>query len=206
MSDERLPRPPQTLILASGNHGKLTELRELMAHLPCTIRPVSEFCSRSPEETGTTFVENAIIKARHACEVSGHAAIADDSGIIVDALSGEPGVRSARFAGPEASDEDNLVLLLKRLEGIPETERGARFVSVVVCMRHANDPLPLVAEGVWEGYVTRAPRGENGFGYDPVFGLHGRVQTPAELPPEEKNELSHRGQALRRLLRAAGWT
>lgn len=205
MSDEQAIALPQSLILASGNRGKLAELRALMADLPCTIRPISDFCSRSPQETGTTFVENAIIKARHACEVSGHAAVADDSGIVVDALNGEPGVHSARFAGAGASDEENLRLLLKRMEGVPVAERSAQFVSVMVLMRHAGDPLPVMAEGVWHGRVIDVPRGDNGFGYDPIFGLLGREQTSAELLPQEKNDLSHRGQALRRLLRSAGW-
>lgn len=196
---------PERLILASGNQGKLVELRAMMSHLPCGISPISEFSSHEPEETGTTFVENAIIKARHACEVSGCAAVADDSGIIVDALNGQPGVWSARFAGVGAGDEANLRLLLERLEGVPPAQRTARFVSIVVLMRHMDDPLPIVAEGIWEGHIIDSPRGENGFGYDPIFGLPGRPETSAEIAPEEKNHLSHRGQALRAMLRAAGW-
>ena len=197
---------PEHLVLASGNAGKLAELKDLMRGVACEVSPLSRYSGDNPEEPGEAFVENAIIKARFACQVSGLPAIADDSGIIVDALRGRPGVRSARFAGPDATDQENLELLLKEMQGVPEARRTARFVSVVAYMEHAADPLPLIAVGLWEGFILEEARGENGFGYDPIFGLFDDSRSSAELAPAEKNARSHRGQALRGLLDMAGWS
>lgn len=187
----------QKIVLASGNPGKIREIQALLADHP--IVPQSEFSISDAEETGTTFVENAIIKARHASLHSGLPAIADDSGLVVDALDGAPGVFSARYAGPGSSDQDNLQKLLRELEGVPEAQRGARFICVLVFMLHPADPTPVIAQGVWEGRILTRPAGSNGFGYDPVFWVPTHHCASAELPPEVKNSLSHRGQALRSL-------
>ncbi len=187
------------LVLASGNLGKLREIATMLAGLPITVRAQSDFAVSSVEETGTTFVENAIIKARHAARVSGRAALADDSGIAVDALGGAPGVYSARYAGSAASDEDNLRKLLDDTAALPDDARGCRFICVMVAMRDADDPLPVIATGIWSGQLLRAPRGTGGFGYDPIFLVPSHNCSSAELPSELKNELSHRGQALRKL-------
>lgn len=187
----------QKIVLASGNAGKIREIQAMLPEHP--IVPQSDFAVGEVAETGTTFVENAIIKARHAALHSGLPAIADDSGLVVDALDGAPGVYSARYAGPGSSDQANLVKLLQDLEGVAETERGARFICVLVFMRHAADPTPLIAQGVWEGRIMTQAAGGNGFGYDPVFWVPTHGCASAELPPEVKNALSHRGQALRRL-------
>ena len=188
------------LVLASGNAGKLREIAAMLAGLPITVRAQSDFAIGSVEETGTTFVENAIIKARHAARVSGRPALADDSGIAVDALGGAPGVYSARYAGIDASDEANLRKLLEATADLPEEARVCRFVCVMVAMRDADDPLPVIATGIWPGQLLRAPRGDGGFGYDPIFLVPGQGCSSAELPPARKNELSHRGQALRVLI------
>lgn len=187
----------QKIVLASGNAGKIREIQALLANHP--IAPQSDYAISDAEETGTTFVENAIIKARHAAQISALPAIADDSGLVVDALNGAPGVYSARFAGPGSSDQDNLQHLLKALEGVPEAQRRARFICVLVFMQHAADPTPVIAEGVWEGRILERPVGSNGFGYDPVFWVPTHRCASAELPPEVKNALSHRGQALHKL-------
>lgn len=152
------------------------------------------------KETGLTFVENAIIKARNAALHCNLPALADDSGLVVDALQGAPGVISARYAGIGASDQDNLVKLLEDMDGVPDRQRSARFVCVIVFMRHAQDPVPVIAQGVWEGSILKRPVGENGFGYDPVFWVPDKGCASAELSPEDKNAISHRGQALHRLL------
>ena len=154
------------------------------------------------EETGTTFLANALLKARHAAAVSGLSALADDSGIEVDALGGRPGVWSARYAGPHANDADNLALLLRELASVPDPQRGARYRCALVYVRHAADPDPVIATGVWEGRVLAAPRGRGGFGYDPVFEPEGFAVTAAQMPAAQKNALSHRAQALRALLAA----
>jgi XTP/dITP diphosphohydrolase len=197
------------LVLASGNAGKLREIAAMLDGLAITVRAQAEFAVSSVDETGTTFVENAIIKARHAARVSGLAALADDSGIAVDALGGAPGVYSARYAGVDASDEDNLRKLLAATAHVPDAARACRFVCVMVAMRDADDPLPLIATGIWPGQLLRAPRGDGGFGYDPVFLVPGHGCSSAELAAPVKNELSHRGQALRALramlANAAGW-
>jgi XTP/dITP diphosphohydrolase len=187
----------QKIVLASGNPGKIREIQAMLADHP--IVPQSDFSIGDAEETGTTFVENAIIKARHAALNSGLPAIADDSGLVVDALDGAPGVFSARYAGAGSSDLDNLQKLIKELDGVPEAERNARFICVLVFMHHGADPTPVIAQGVWEGTILTQPAGSNGFGYDPVFWVPTHHCASAELPPEVKNALSHRGQALRSL-------
>jgi XTP/dITP diphosphohydrolase len=187
----------QKIVLASGNPGKIREIQAMLADHP--IVPQSDFSIGDAEETGTTFVENAIIKARHAALNSGLPAIADDSGLVVDALDGAPGVFSARYAGAGSSDLDNLQKLIKELDGVPEAERSARFICVLVFMQHGADPTPVIAQGVWEGTILTQPAGSNGFGYDPVFWVPTHHCASAELPPEVKNALSHRGQALRSL-------
>ena len=184
------------IILASGNRGKLAELTALLGGLPLTLRAQSEFAVAAVEETGLTFVENAIIKARHAAAVTGLAAIADDSGLVVPALDGAPGVRSARYAGSAANDAANLAKLLTALDGVPALARSCSFVCVMVYLRHAADPLPLIATGQWPGQVLDVPRGTGGFGYDPIFLGAGERLSAAELPAAHKNARSHRGQAV----------
>ena len=186
----------QRVVLASGNAGKLRELHALLAPLGLDVVAQSEFNISSVEETGLSFVENAILKARHAARVSGLPAIADDSGIMVDALGGAPGIYSARYAGEGASDAENLDLLLENLRDVPDTKRGARFVCLAVYMSHADDPCPIVCEGIWPGRITHAPRGEDGFGYDPIFHVEDCGCTSAELEPARKNAISHRALAM----------
>ena len=192
------------LVLASGNPGKLRELNAMLADFGYRLRAQSEFGVEPVAETGTTFVENAIIKARHAAAETGLPALADDSGIEVDALDGAPGVYSARFAGANASDDANNALLVEKLRGVPAERRGARYRAVIVLMRHAADPSPLICEGSWEGVIRLEPRGEGGFGYDPYFYLPDLGCTSAELSADEKNRLSHRGQAIAELARRIG--
>jgi len=187
----------QKIVLASGNQGKIREIQAILKDHP--IIPQSQFNVEEAEETGSTFVENAIIKARNAALHCNSAAIADDSGLVVDALNGAPGVISARYAGVAATDQQNLLKLLNDLEDVPAEQRTARFVCVIVLMRHADDPLPLIAEGTWEGTIMTQSAGENGFGYDPVFWVPTHQQASAELAPEVKNSISHRGQALSKL-------
>ncbi len=187
----------QQIVLASGNKGKIKEIQAILKQQ--LVIPQSQFNVEEAEETGSTFVENAIIKARNAALHCNSAAIADDSGLVVDALGGAPGVISARYAGIGASDQDNLLKLLKDLEDIPAEQRTARFVCVIVLMRHANDPLPFIAQGTWEGTILDQPIGENGFGYDPVFWVPSHKKASAELSAEVKNSLSHRGIALAQL-------
>lgn len=188
------------VVLASGNKGKLAEIRSLLEGTGLGVVPQSEFAIVEVAETGLTFVENAILKARAACAGAGLPAIADDSGLEVDFLQGAPGVRSARFAGQGCTDEDNNRLLLERLQDVPEAARSARFRCVMVYLRHSCDPAPIICEGVWEGRIGMRPSGERGFGYDPVFVPSGTSQSAACLVPAEKNRQSHRGQALRRLI------
>ena len=189
------------LVLASGNPGKLRELSAILADLGFDLHPQSEFGVEEVPETGTTFVENAIIKARHAAEQTGLPALADDSGIEVDALDGAPGVYSARFAGNDADDDANNALLVEKLRDVPAGQRSARYRAVIVFMRHAGDPSPLICEGSWEGVIQLSPQGNGGFGYDPYFYLPELGCTSAELSAAEKNRLSHRGQALAELKR-----
>ena len=194
----------QKIVLASNNKGKVREIGQLLAGFDKQVLPQSEFDIEEVDETGLTFVENAILKARNAAEHSGLAAIADDSGLEVDALKGAPGIYSARFAGVGASDEQNLQKLLADIKDIPEAKRTARFQCLMVYMQHGTDPTPLICQGTWEGIITFEPQGDNGFGYDPVFFVPTHHCTSAQLPAETKNELSHRGQALRALVAALG--
>lgn len=187
------------IVLASGNAKKVAELQSLLGELKLTVIPQTQLGVCDAEETGTTFVENAIIKARHAATLTGLPAIADDSGIAVAALNGRPGVYSARFAGEQATDQQNLALLLTELNGVPTEQRQATFWCVLVYLRHAQDPTPLICSGHWQGVITTQPQGEQGFGYDPVFWVPEAGKTAAELTPAEKNHLSHRGKALRQL-------
>jgi XTP/dITP diphosphohydrolase len=188
------------VVLATGNPGKLQELRAMLEPLAIEVVPLSQFTRTAVPETGLTFVENAIIKARHAAQLAKLPAIADDSGLEVDALQGAPGIYSARYAGEHASDEDNLRKLLAVLSGRKAAERSARYCCALVYMRWDNDPFPLISQASWEGRITEAPRGSGGFGYDPIFELAQRSVTVAELPAAEKNQLSHRGKALRGLV------
>ena len=190
------------IVLASSNPGKVREINQLLATLDLHVQPQSEFGVVDAEETGLTFVENAILKARNAAQHTGLPAIADDSGIEVDALNGAPGIYSARFAGDNASDQANLEKLLADLDGVPEIQRSARFQCLMVYMQHASDPTPLICQGTWEGRILPVARGDNGFGYDPVFYVPTHDCSSAELPADIKNALSHRGQALRQLLAA----
>ncbi|MBT3048487.1 MAG: RdgB/HAM1 family non-canonical purine NTP pyrophosphatase [Candidatus Thiodiazotropha sp. (ex Clathrolucina costata)] len=190
------------IVLASNNAGKVREINQLLADAQITVVAQKEFNIPDAIEDGLSFVENAIKKARHAAGLSGLPAIADDSGIEVDALNGAPGIYSARFAGPGASDEANLQKLLTHLEEIPDDQRSARFQCLMVYMRHAEDPTPIICQGTWEGRILHRPQGENGFGYDPIFYVPGHDCSSAELEPAVKNSLSHRGQALQGLLQA----
>lgn len=189
------------VVLASGNRKKLAELQAILRDLDVELVPQGEFAIPDAVEDGHSFVENAIIKARHAARLSGLPAIADDSGIEVDALGGEPGIHSARFAGGHGDDAANNALLLQRLRGVPAEQRTARFQCAIVLVRNANDSMPLVCQGSWEGRILERPRGEHGFGYDPLFLVPGYDCSSAELPPEAKNRISHRAQALQELQR-----
>lgn len=192
----------QKVVLASGNPGKIREIQAILKNHP--IVPQNQWNIAEAEETGTTFVENAILKARHAAFQCQLPAIADDSGLVVDALDGAPGVISARYAGVGATDEQNVAKLLAALEGVPEPQRTARFICVLVFMQHADDPFPLIAQGVWEGRILQQPVGESGFGYDPVFWVDNHQCSSAQLPAEVKNGLSHRGKALKMLTELLG--
>jgi XTP/dITP diphosphohydrolase len=191
---------PRPLIVATHNPGKLREFRALLAELPYTLRSLGELGVASPEESGATFLENALLKARHAAAAAGNiAAIADDSGLEVDALGGAPGIFSARYAGPGASDADNNAKLVCALAGVPREQRGARYRCALVFVREAGDSAPLIAEGVWHGVLLDTPQGAGGFGYDPYFWLPDRGMTAAQLDLADKNRLSHRGIAMRSL-------
>src|SRR6185295_4894640 len=190
------------VVLATGNSGKLRELQALLAGSAVQIVAQSELGIGAAEETGLTFVENAIIKARHAASQSGLPAVADDSGLEVDALGGRPGVHSARYAGPKANDAENNARLLSELTHVAPAKRTARYHCVLVLLRSASDPTPLVCEGVWEGRITDTPAGQSGFGYDPLFLVGDLGLTAAQLAPQLKNQLSHRGQALQKLVAA----
>ncbi|MEO8063730.1 MAG: RdgB/HAM1 family non-canonical purine NTP pyrophosphatase [Pseudomonadota bacterium] len=192
------------VVLASGNAGKLREFSELLADTGFVLARQSDFGIAPPPETGTTFLENALIKARNAARITGLTAIGDDSGIEVDALGGAPGAYSARYAGDDATDEANLSKLLAALAGLPEEKRTARYRCVIVCVSAADDPHPLLGEGTWEGRIVDARRGNNGFGYDPSFVPAHDTRTVAELPQDEKNLKSHRGQAMRAFLAQFG--
>lgn len=192
----------QKVVLATGNPGKVRELADLLAAFGLDIVAQTELGVESAEETGLTFIENAILKARHAAEITGLPAIADDSGLAVDALGGAPGIYSARYAGVDASDQQNLDKLLVALENVPDGERQAQFHCVLVYVRHAADPTPLVFHGSWAGEITRAAAGAGGFGYDPIFYVPELSKTAAELSKDEKRAVSHRGKALTLLLEA----
>lgn len=198
-----VPEPRRRLIVATGNPGKLAEFRDLLAESPFELTSLGELGLPSPDETGATFLENADLKVRHAARESGLPALADDSGLEVDALGGAPGVLSARFAGPQANDAANNAKLIAALHALdpqcaPQPWR-ARYRCVLVLVRHADDPAPLIAEGLWEGVIVATPLGSGGFGYDPHFWLPELGATAAQLDPASKNRLSHRGLALRAL-------
>lgn len=193
-----------TLVLASNNPGKVREFNELLAGAQLTVVPQAEFGVPEAEETGLTFVENAILKARNAARHTALGVIADDSGLEVDVLDGAPGIYSARYAGPGAGDRANLDKLLEALRGVEPARRTARFQCLMVYLRHAADATPVICRGTWEGRILDAPVGASGFGYDPVFFVPGEGRSAAELPAERKNRLSHRGQALRALVAALG--
>lgn len=192
----------QKIVLASNNKGKVREFGEMLSTLNMEVVPQAIFNIDNADETGLTFVENAIIKARHASAIAGLPAIADDSGLEVDFLNGAPGIYSARYSGEGATDEKNLLKLLDALKDVAEEKRTARFQCLLVYMRHAEDPTPLICQGTWEGIITTKPHGENGFGYDPIFYVPTHNCSSAQLSSDEKNILSHRGQALRKLLTA----
>lgn len=191
----------QKIVLASNNKGKVRELGQMLSTLNMEVLPQATFNIEDADETGLTFVENAIIKARHASAIAGLPAIADDSGLEVDFLNSAPGIYSARYSGEGATDEKNLLKLLDALKDVPEEKRTARFQCLLVYMRHAEDPTPLICQGTWEGVITTEPQGENGFGYDPVFYVPEYNCTSAQLQPEQKNKLSHRGIALAALVK-----
>lgn len=191
----------RSIVLASGNKGKIKELDALLAPMGWHVRPQSDWQLNDAEETGLSFVENAIIKARHACAHTGLPSLADDSGIAVDALQGAPGIYSARYAGANANDSDNIAKLLAALKDTPEAERTARFICVLVFMQHAEDPTPIICQGEWEGRILPAAAGQGGFGYDPIFYVPERDCSAAELAAEDKRLLSHRGKALAQLRR-----
>lgn len=191
----------QEVVLATGNKGKVRELSDMLRPLQWRLRPQSEWDFEEAEETGLTFIENAILKARHAAKHTGLPALADDSGLAVQALAGAPGIYSARYAGANASDTDNVNKLLAALREVPQGERKASFHCVLAFLQHAEDPTPIICHGIWQGEVTLAPAGSGGFGYDPVFWVASENCTAAELAKERKQVLSHRGQALRQLLR-----
>jgi|SRR5690554_4456388 len=190
------------LVLASGNAGKLREFQQIFAHSGMDVLPQAEFAITDAEETGLTFVENAIIKARHAAKLSGLPALADDSGLAVDFLDGAPGIYSSRFSGANATDQSNNELLLARLKDVPDNLRTASFHCVLVLMQHAEDPVPLIFHGQWQGIILPKAQGEQGFGYDPLFYVPEHQCSSAELSAELKNQISHRGKAVAALIQA----
>ncbi|HDZ56883.1 MAG TPA: RdgB/HAM1 family non-canonical purine NTP pyrophosphatase [Pseudomonas xinjiangensis] len=200
MSEHALPF--RQLVLASGNQGKLAELQAMLGE-HVEVLPQSRFVAEEAEEVGLSFVENAILKARHASRASGLPALADDSGLAVDALAGAPGIYSARYAG-DGGDNANNAKLLEALRDLPSEERSARFICVLVLMQHADDPTPIICEGVWHGCILAEPSGSNGFGYDPLFWVPETKCASAELSAAEKNRLSHRGRAMTQLRQRLG--
>jgi XTP/dITP diphosphohydrolase len=192
----------QKVVLATGNAGKVRELAHLLTDFGLEVVAQTALGVDPAEETGLTFIENAILKARHAAQITGLPAIADDSGLAVDILGGAPGIYSARYAGEDASDQQNLDKLLVALQDVPEGQRQAQFHCVLVYLRHAADPTPIVCHGSWAGEIARASAGEGGFGYDPVFYVPALGKTAAHLTREEKSAVSHRGLALAQLLQA----
>ncbi|MCF6218162.1 MAG: RdgB/HAM1 family non-canonical purine NTP pyrophosphatase [Gammaproteobacteria bacterium] len=190
----------QRIVLATGNQGKVFELNGMLESVGINVIAQTELAVSEIVENGLTFVENALLKARNAAKCTGLPAIADDSGLEVDALKGAPGIYSARFAGPDAGDVDNNMKLLAELEGVADAQRSARFQCVLVYLRHEHDPVPLICQGSWEGSILHTPQGENGFGYDPLFYIKASGRSAAQLSAEQKSRLSHRGQALRQLV------
>ncbi len=190
----------EQLVLASGNAGKLKELAHLLEPLGMEVASQADFDITPPEESGLTFVENALIKAREAARVSGLPALGDDSGLVVEALDGRPGIYSARFAGEHATDADNNALLLKELDDLPMERRAAAFHCCLVLLRHESDPAPIIAHGIWHGHILEQARGDGGFGYDPLFYDADLGAAAAELPLAEKSRVSHRGKALAALI------
>ena len=195
-----MSKSSKQVVLASGNKGKLKELQSRLGELDFEVLPQSHFNIPDADETGLSFIENAILKARHAAKLSGLPAIADDSGLEVDYLQGQPGIYSARFSGDNANDKSNNAKLLELLAGVPDSQRSARFQCVLVFMRHENDPTPIVCQGSWEGKILQQAQGENGFGYDPLFFITERNCSSAQLPAEEKIQMSHRGKAMSLLI------
>lgn len=200
MSTESNPHKWSEIVLASGNKGKIREFNQRLSELGISIRPQNDFDTPEAEETGLTFVENAILKARNAARHTGLPALADDSGIEVDALNGQPGIYSARYSGPNADDASNNAKLLGALADTPDCDKTARFQCVLVFMRHADDPTPIICQASWEGKIVNPSEGANGFGYDPIFYVDSEQCTAAELTPERKNSISHRGQAMSQLI------
>ena len=198
------PAFPARLVLATANAGKLREMRAILAPWHVEVSPLSDFTSAAADETGFSFVENAILKARFAAEASGLPAIADDSGLEVDELHGAPGIYSARYSGTAADDETNNRKLLLELEHVADEKRTARYRCAMAYLRWPLDPAPIVCQASWDGWIARAPRGSDGFGYDPLFVVAGSVRTAAEFEPAQKNRVSHRGRALRALVAALG--
>lgn len=190
---------PERIVLASGNVKKVAELQQLLSSFHIEVIPQSRFCIPDVAETGLTFVENALLKARQAARLSGLPALADDSGLEVDALDGAPGIYSARFAGEPSNDAANNRLLLEKLKGVPPEKRSARFQCVLAYLRHAEDPVPILCTGSWEGRILDTPAGEGGFGYDPLFYVPAHQCSAAQLSAEQKGRLSHRGQAMEKL-------
>ncbi|MFC3851442.1 RdgB/HAM1 family non-canonical purine NTP pyrophosphatase [Salinispirillum marinum] len=189
----------RSLVLASGNAGKLAEFKDLLATLQVEVKPQSAFNVEDADETGLTFIENAILKARHAAALTGLPALADDSGLEVDHLNGAPGIYSARYSGTHGDNAGHIAKVLQELNGVADAHRTARFVCVLALMRHANDPRPLICQGVWEGRILTAPQGDGGFGYDPIFYVPDHQCSAAELPKTLKYQISHRGQATAQL-------
>ncbi|OZG74267.1 non-canonical purine NTP pyrophosphatase [Hahella sp. CCB-MM4] len=190
----------EKIVLASNNAGKIKEFNRLLEPFQWQVVSQGSLNVEAVPETGLTFVENALIKARHACNVTGLPALADDSGLVVDALKGAPGIYSARYAGEDASDQNNNLKLLQALDGIPHEQRTAHFHCTLVWMQHAEDPDPIICQGHWHGHILTQPAGEGGFGYDPLFWVAEEQCASAELGPERKNQLSHRGRAVTKLL------
>jgi XTP/dITP diphosphohydrolase len=189
------------LLLASHNQGKVREITALLSPLGYQVSPQSAFNVSEVAETGLTFVENALIKARHASQITGLPSLADDSGLAVDALGGEPGIYSARYAGENASDQDNIQRLIEKMQDIPQQQRQARFICVLVFLLHSEDPTPIICQGEWQGSISLSPSGQQGFGYDPIFWVPETQCHAAQLSAEHKNRLSHRGKALAELLK-----
>ncbi|MCX7121409.1 MAG: RdgB/HAM1 family non-canonical purine NTP pyrophosphatase [Gammaproteobacteria bacterium] len=191
---------PLQIVLATSNEGKIAEFQSMLKILPIEWIPQSEFSIPDAEETGKTFIENAILKARHAAKISGLPALADDSGLVVDALDGAPGVYSARYAGENATSDQRNQKLLDEMKDVDDGERGASYHCVLALVEYEDDPVPLICHGIWEGSILRAPRGNNGFGYDPIFYVTSHHCSAAELTTDEKNHISHRGQVVDQLI------